>query len=57
MTKAERSKIMREMQAYRKVKSGGTNGGRPRSKAKRCNCGAMTAKLAKIKNHNCKEKP
>jgi hypothetical protein len=53
MTKAERSKIARELQSMRKTKSGGRNGGRPKSDAPRCACGQMTAKLAAIRKHKC----
>lgn len=31
----------------------GKLGGRPRSKAKRCLCGAMTLKRAKARGHRC----
>jgi hypothetical protein len=38
----------------RKTKSGGHNGGRPRSAtAPRCPCGAMTAKCALARSHRC----
>jgi len=40
------------LQALRKTKTGGRNGGRPRT-APRCPCGAMTAARAKQRNHRC----
>jgi hypothetical protein len=37
----------------RKQPAGGHNGGRPRSDAPRCPCGAMTATRAAARNHTC----
>jgi hypothetical protein len=35
------------------ARENGKLGGRPRSKAKRCECGAMTLKRAKARGHQC----
>jgi hypothetical protein len=40
------------LQALRKTKTGGRNGGPPR-RYPRCPCGAMTAARAKQRNHKC----
>lgn len=40
------------LNALRRTKTGGRNGGRPRT-APRCPCGAMTLKRAKQRNHRC----
>jgi hypothetical protein len=40
------------LQALRKTKTGGRNGGRPQA-ATRCQCGAMTAARATHRNHRC----
>jgi hypothetical protein len=40
------------LQALRKTKTGGRNGGRPKT-AQRCPCGAMTLKRAEQRNHRC----
>lgn len=53
LTHAEATTIAAQRKAsMRKVHSGGA-GGRPRSKAPRCACGAMTAKRAKVRGHVC----
>ena len=44
------------LQALRKTKSGGRNGGRPKS-LDRCACGAMTLKRASLRNHRCPTNP
>lgn len=36
-----------------KAREAGMLGGRPRSDAKRCHCGEMTAKRAKARGHKC----
>ncbi len=43
------SEAARAMNAARRTRGGG----RPRSNAKRCPCGAMTAKCAKARSHKC----
>jgi len=43
------SDAARAMNAARKTRAGG----RPRSNAKRCPCGEMTAKRAKARAHKC----
>ena len=40
------------LQALRKTKTGGRNGGPP-LRYPRCHCGAMTAARAKQRNHKC----
>lgn len=55
MTKSERAALGRALQSLRKTKSGGHNGGRPRSAGPRCACGKMTAKRAKARGHHCGE--
>jgi hypothetical protein len=47
------TRTARKMAAARKTNSGGKNGGRPRTKAARCHCGAMTAKRAAARAHHC----
>lgn len=42
----------RQMAQTRSRKSGGSNGGRPRSKD-RCACGAMTRERARKRRHVC----
>jgi hypothetical protein len=49
MNKGLVSEAARAMNAARKTRGGG----RPRSGAKRCPCGAMTAKRAKARAHKC----
>lgn len=46
------SRIARKMNAARKTKSGGTNGGRPRC-PDRCPCGETTIKRAAARRHVC----
>lgn len=41
-----------ELQALRRTRTGGRNGGRPRT-APRCPCGEMTLNRAKQRNHRC----
>lgn len=47
------SEAARALSAMRRTKSGGRNGGRKRSDAPRCPCGAMTAKRATARGHKC----
>lgn len=54
MTEKQKAAAGRALQALRKKKSGGTNGGRPRSDAPRCACGLMTVKCAAARCHVCK---
>ena len=53
MTAKERSRIARKAARARWRKGGIGGGGRPRSDAPRCPCGAMTAKRAKARSHQC----
>ena len=48
-------RLARELASRREKPTGGARpgAGRPRSKAPRCGCGAMTAKLAAIRGHKC----
>ena len=41
-----------ELQALRRTRTGGRNGGRPRT-APRCPCGEMTLRRAEQRNHRC----
>jgi hypothetical protein len=53
MRKRELSAIRRYAASKRKNPSGGRNGGRPRSGAPRCPCGAMTVRRALARGHRC----
>lgn len=58
-TTAEISRVMRELGRRRWKNTGddprqvGALGGRPRSAAPRCPCGAMTLKRAQARGHRC----
>lgn len=49
MTKKQRSELGRLLNSLRKTRGGG----RPRSNAPRCECGAMTLKRALANRHRC----
>jgi hypothetical protein len=51
------SEAARRMNAARKTRSGGHAGGRPRSNAKRCPCGAMTLKRAQARGRTYEHDP
>lgn len=52
-SKQARSEAGRLLNSLRKTRSGGHNGGRPRSGAPRCACGEMTLKRALARGHKC----
>jgi hypothetical protein len=51
------SAAARALAALRKTKSGGRNGGRPRSDAPRCACGMMTLKRAEARGKSSEHDP
>ena len=51
------SEAARQLNKARQVKSGGRNGGRPRSKSKRCPCQAMTLKRAQARGKSSEHDP
>ena len=53
MSAGNQSKIGHALQALRKTKSGGRNGGRPRSPAPRCYCGLRTLSSARQRSFDC----
>jgi hypothetical protein len=51
------SAAARALSALRQTKTGGRNGGRPRSKAKRCPCESMTLKRAQARGKSSEHDP